>query len=518
MKRRQWFIIAPIMVLILGMTGYIYGEGYGFYSALLSSLKLLKVELGALPPNLLLEIARWIGIIFLFGLVYAALISVIESSRIFSRSRKENAVAVHGNGAYVKQLVSNLGRRGIYSDSHLSFRAPKQFIMFDSDDKTLDYFQAHSKDLHKAREVHLCLAMGSHISLEQNNVYLVNIPEVKAISYWKEHYCTGKESIAVIGSGQLAEAVLYWGLLTNVFDLECRCQYVVFGDFDIFQVMHPGLKTMLDQYGSDSIEFINEPWYKNTSFLSGADRIVLCRNTWDNISIANLLCDTGYSAKIHLFTDNMNVKSLVNDRKCVLVGAISDDNIEKLLLRDDIHTAGKLCHGAYMLEEKENVDLLTYHNVASYVKTEEFAQGYHKGEEDRSPEDPKDVRGWKDLDAFTRGSNYAAAVHDPMKYHLLMEKGIDVKGMDGPANRAAYDRLDQDTRDYLQEIEHIRWCRYHFLNNWKLAEEIIIDGEKKAKDPERRLHTCLVPYADLSRKDKEKDSYFYETLALRIGQ
>ena len=95
---------------------------------------------------------------------------------------------------------------------------------------------------------------------------------------------------------------------------------------------------------------------------------------------------------------------------------------------------------------------------------------------------------------------------------------LDVnEGMDSIQNETAYERLDQAVKDELQEIEHIRWSRYHFLNNWKCPQgDIVIDGKKKVKDSARRLHTCLRPYSELSAKDNSKDAYFYETLALRI--
>lgn len=516
MKRKRWIIVAPILVVVLGMIGFVYGEGYSFYEALLASLKLLKVHLDPLPPNPFLETARWIGIIFLFGLVYAALMAVIESSKIWKRARREDAVAVHGKGIYAEQLTNSLGKRGIRSDNRLSFNAPKQVLMFDSDEKTLEFYQTHSKELKRAKEIHLCLDMGSHIAVEQSNVYPVNISEVKAISYWREHFCTRKETIVIIGSGQLAEAVLYWGLLTNIFDIECSSSYKVIGDFERFQALHPDLNSMLNQYGNDSIDFINEQWYKNIPLLRDADRIILCKSAWDNIKIANALCDSGHTAQIHLFIDNINSKFLVNNKKCVPVGDISDDNIEKVLLMDDIHKSGKLCHAAYMLGEKQDSESLTYANVASYISTEEFKNGYNKNGGEYLPDANDNVEGWNSLDSFTRGSNYSAAIHDPLKYELLVKKGLDVKGMDNAQNISSYDELSQVTKDYLQEIEHIRWCRYHFLNNWKYAEDIIIDGKVKAKDPDRRIHSCLVPYNKLDQKDQRKDSYFYETLSLRI--
>lgn len=519
MKKRDWIlVIAPVIIVLLGMVGYIRSEGYETYKALLSSLKLLKVYLDPLPEEPLLEVARWTGIIFLFGLFYTALVAIIEGNILWSKARRADAVAVHGDSIYVEQLIDSLGRRGIHSDHPLAFKARRQVVMFDSDDKSLAFYQKHSQKLKENQEMHLCLDIGNHIGVEQNNIYVFNIAEVKAISYWKDHYCSGPETITVIGDGKLAEAVLYWGLLTNVFDLTSGIKYQVFGDYSRFIALHRDIAHMIEQYGGDSIEFIKDPWYENIDQIKEADRIILCDDTCDNVETANLLCGAGDFTNIHLFTDISNVETLIDANRCQIVGEISKENIEKILLMDDIHTAGKMCHAVYMLSEKEDRGhALTYEDVSSYIGREEFYDGYTKEFDQDGVTSSYKVGGWNETDAFTRGSNYAAAIHDPLKEKLLAGQGLHAAGMNAEENMAAYHKLDQAVRDRLQEIEHIRWCRYHFLNSWKAPDgDIIVDGKKKAKDAARRLHSCLVPYTDLSEKNKEKDAYFYETLGLRL--
>ena len=48
-------------------------------------------------------------------------------------------------------------------------------------------------------------------------------------------------------------------------------------------------------------------------------------------------------------------------------------------------------------------------------------------------------------------------------------------------------------------LEHIRWCRFHFLNYWRKAES----GNRK--DIALRLHPDLISYDDLPEKEREKD-------------
>lgn len=82
---------------------------------------------------------------------------------------------------------------------------------------------------------------------------------------------------------------------------------------------------------------------------------------------------------------------------------------------------------------------------------------------------------WEKLDAFKRYSNVSSCDYLPTLTRLLQE------GM--PVEQAA-------------ELEHIRWNRYHYLHNWKYGPET---------DSARRIHKCLVPFADLSEEEKRKD-------------
>jgi hypothetical protein len=184
-----------------------------------------------------------------------------------------------------------------------------------------------------------------------------------------------------------------------------------------------------------------------------------------------------------------------------------------MVLMDSIHDAGKMCHAVYMLTERAMagcsgadaasearaaVDSVDYGKVRDYIKTDEFGES------------------WRQMDAFTRASNYVAAIHDPVKRKLLLAAGMDVRGMTASENAERYAALPEEIRERLQEIEHIRWSRYHLLNYWKKPDEAAMESMAgKRKDPVNKLHTDLVPYGDLSRAEKDKDAYFYKTIALR---
>lgn len=91
---------------------------------------------------------------------------------------------------------------------------------------------------------------------------------------------------------------------------------------------------------------------------------------------------------------------------------------------------------------------------------------------------------WAKLNSFTRYSNISAADYHAVQLLML-------------GNEA----LTDEKLERLAELEHIRWCRYHYLNNWTYGTP----DNGKNKDAAKRVHRALLPYAELSNSEKEKD-------------
>lgn len=98
---------------------------------------------------------------------------------------------------------------------------------------------------------------------------------------------------------------------------------------------------------------------------------------------------------------------------------------------------------------------------------------------------------WAKLDGFTRYSNVSAADYHEVRLHMIKKLGWSEDG----------EKLNIEQLEFLAELEHIRWCRYHQLNNWKLGTPE--NGNRK--DPANRIHLDLIPYADLTETAKQKD-------------
>jgi hypothetical protein len=86
---------------------------------------------------------------------------------------------------------------------------------------------------------------------------------------------------------------------------------------------------------------------------------------------------------------------------------------------------------------------------------------------------------WAELDGFTKGSNIARA-----DFYWIECKCVD----DGAAD------------EYVLEMEHIRWCRYHYYNHWTY--------KKGKKDKINRTHGDLIPFKELPEDEKSKDGFY----------
>ena len=82
---------------------------------------------------------------------------------------------------------------------------------------------------------------------------------------------------------------------------------------------------------------------------------------------------------------------------------------------------------------------------------------------------------WEKLDAFKRYSNVSSSDY-MFTINRLLARGVSL--------------------DKIAELEHIRWCRYHYLHNWKYDP---------VTDSAKRVHNCLIPFSELSEAEKLKD-------------
>lgn len=99
---------------------------------------------------------------------------------------------------------------------------------------------------------------------------------------------------------------------------------------------------------------------------------------------------------------------------------------------------------------------------------------------------------WGRLDTFTKYSNISSADYHEIRLQMIEEWKKET-GNHEP---------DTEYLMELAELEHIRWNRYHYLNNWRYG----IPENGKNKDVAKRIHRDLIPFSALTEEEKEKDA------------
>ena len=127
--------------------------------------------------------------------------------------------------------------------------------------------------------------------------------------------------------------------------------------------------------------------------------------------------------------------------------------------------------------------------------------------------DRSDWEKWVACDPFSKMSSRASAEFIPalIKASGSTPEEIKEKGWD----------LDEESMAVLGEMEHLRWCAFHFANGYSTmseaeflrnTEQYMHCREKGlplpriSKNTEMRTHACLIPYDELDKLSERENA------------
>lgn len=302
------------------------------------------------------------------------------------------------------------------------------------------------------------------------NVHLFSLAEAVSRRYWDTHPLSeGERCIVLIGGGKYAVALLERALLNNVFIAKSSIEYHAFGTAAVFSDLHPEIvKALGGSSTGDKLFLHEEAWTSARDLLLKADRIIFCSDR----DSENL---TAYDTFTSLYTSraalHIRLNTPLKDFDC-------------FGQRDEILTP------EYVIKDELNRRAVLMNDIYNELS-------------------PNPVP-WQKLSSFLQQSNIAAADHLLVKArYLLQEESLStLSTADCERAYRRYLELYPTQRDQLLEMEHRRWMRFYQMYNWQYAP---------VRDNTLRHHPLLLPYAQLSREDQEKDAYAWEMLG-RLAQ
>lgn len=435
--------------LVIGVIGYLYA-GENILDALYYGIGLYGFDFeDSETPIIGLEIARWTA-----PLVTATSVLVVAKSVfnylhvcILALFRKDSNI-VYGDSLYAKAFC-DIEEKAVYSEKVPVRHGKNHYIMFASDVDNFSFVQNYAEHL-KGKNIYLCLnemdstlltARLSKDKTDQSLIKFFNPNDVIARSFWRERKlwnCSKKElKIAIVGFGSLGRRLLERALQLNLFATNQQIEYYIFGDCKRFEMTHSSMNLM----NQDMVLYFEKDSEEQWQLFGTMDMIIVAEETDVDLMQSILGCSSSKTMIYYYSPSEDNISDYIATERLISYGHNSS-----VFTLDNIKT-DKLYENAIALNE---VYQKKYNSPA-----------------------------WEKLTGFVKESNISAADYGEI-IKKLNEKEI--------------------SENELAELEHCRWCRFHFLHYWRYG----IPQNGNNKDEIEKIHQLLVPYNDLNANNKEK--------------
>ncbi len=473
MRGLKKFFLTLLLVLpfVLGMIGFILA-GENLPDAMYGALNLYVINTYLDEKNICIELARWLAPLASVSGLMLVIKGAWQRVKEFFRGLRKDSVTVYCDDEETGMVLLKQLKHGILSTDGRLRRTPEQILLFKNDMDNLNFYR-RNKEFFDKKRVYMKLEKVDSFLLKKNSVRFFDLEELVARQYWLTHslqeHCRDNSlymKIAIVGFDSMGQKILNYGRLNNIYALNQCIEYHVWGESSLYQSSYDDTQMQ----NADRIIFHGGAWQEDMDKLVQMDRIIITER--DNLRLLQELLYVCNDKEIHYYCEGEallenvfgaeGLKSFGQRAKVLTVNNIKGDETYRF--------AKQINYQYYCLYGGEPVD--------------------QKNREKRMEEL------WEELDGFTKGSNIAAADYHEIRRRMLL--------------KAAGEKYDMEA---LSELEHIRWCRYHYLNHWKYG----VPENGKSKDVYRKIHKCLVPYAELSQEDKEKDTETVELLLALKG-
>lgn len=421
--------------------------------------------------NIWLEIARWTG-----PLVTAVAILYVcrwVGTMIHWKFTcfAEDSVAVYCDDD-TKITFDKQKHAVIYPKREFVSNAKSHIIMLETDEESLRFYEKNKNEL-KGKKVYIGLREISYgLVKDQKGISFFDIDGTISRKLWKEQIKLWEKpadrkvcSITICGTGHLGRNILNYALMLNLYSLEQQITYNFVGDNNIYQIEHRDFQ----MENNDQLNFYSAKSEGIDEMLKNSDIVILTREIpVEQLQVIGVLCNHGEIYYYDPAGEPQNGSTSRRNDESDTTGEAEEGGIAKYLEFKNLHPFG--CNKTIFTDENIRKNKLI-------LSAMEQNFNYLKSIKKIGQEDTKESK-WEELDRFDKWSNISSS-----DYATVI--------------RALRDKVRIEE---LAELEHIRWCRFHYLNHWKFGK-----CNEGNRDKQKKIHTCLRPYGELSLKEQKKD-------------
>lgn len=455
-------VLSMIMVLACGIFGFIAGEKYDLINALWYTFKLFLGDAGPYSKNLFVNIAKFGALIISASFVISLVNKLSESICDYFTWQKGNSIFVYGDNDYSLEFINNAKNPII---NRQTLKKASKYVLLSGDEDNMSFYD-NNKDFLKDKIVYIKNSVFSNTIVRDHHFF--SLEQIASRKYWRENSLIdlafdekgkAKEelNISIIGNTQLSEQILFEAIITNIFNVEQKVFYHMFGDWDKFRKSH---------INSDKLGFIfhDTDYLDSLSVISSSDVVLFFNDDKELNTLLQILPQ----GNIVIFT-----ASTINEE---LYGDPAYGRNNRISLKVFNYLKG-ICNEEEIISECSLIDAKKL-NYNYYLSV---------GGDGKSSVNDE----WAKLSSFHKLSNLACVDYYNFTVTRLLEKRT------GEKYEKISDAEFEKHLEHLSELEHIRWCNFHYFCNWIYSPQT----DKKAK-----LHDCLVSYDKLSREEQLKDA------------
>lgn len=446
-----------IVAFICGVTGQLIARE-SVSNAFFRTLMMFGLGYFWDPPNVLVDIARFVAAIFTFSAILTIVLSAFQILLDRIRGSQKGSAFVYGDNESVKDFLED-NKKAIHGIN--GFVDADNYILLDDEETNLIFCMDHREEL-KGKKVFMQTENLPGVLLHSGNLRAFSPEELAGRKLWErfdliqkaydENGKPNKLNVSLVGWGKLGEQILFFGLIANSF---ADVTYHIFGDSHIFEKLHE------DHLDDLHIKAYDTDWYDHIDVIKQSDMIIIAEQ----------------ENQIKLITDIFLVSA---ELRVVVCAAFRGDLTNKKLLLQN--RAGTIPEEnlTFFNWKKASRSLEALRKEEKLLSADLDNQNYRqKGLRKRIQQD------WGKLDTFKR-----YAYLNLLDLHQVYEK-----------LKAAWG--DIVTEEELMRIIHNRILHYYWFNNWNYSPLPDPEHPDKGENETKRLQRMLKPLEELSDAERE---------------